>query len=151
MTPKKYSVILAIMAILLSSISFATTLSSDRLYKLADQQYDAGDYETAVHFLKMAVREEPDNSRIHHLLAKSYGRIAENSNWISAIELTLKTRKGLEKAVELDGKNIPALRDLIEFYRQAPAFLGGDHDKANTLTEKIERLRALSQYSPRKP
>lgn len=150
-TTKQRSVILAILVLLASPLSYADSTRADRLYQLADQQYDLGDYETAVQFLKMAIQKEPNNSNYHHLLAKSYGRIAEDSNWISAMELSQKTRKELELAVHLDDTNIPAINDLISFYRKAPGFLGGSLEKADILAEKIERLQAQSYYSPVTP
>ena len=112
--------------------------SASRLYELAQKQYDLEDYETAVELMKMATDLEPNNSKFYHLLGKSYGRIAEQSNLLKAMEFSKKTLKSLEKAVELDDSNFSAMSDLAKYYRAAPVFLGGDLKKANHLQNKVD-------------
>ena len=101
-------------------------------------RFAAQQYQAAVELMQKAVKLEPDNSDFQHLLGKCYGRLAEQSNPISAISLSQKTRKALEKAVQLDGHNISALRDLMEYYRQAPGFLGGSKAKANKIEKRLQ-------------
>ncbi len=107
-------------------------------FKQAQTYYDAGQYNEALSFIKQAVNLAPEESDYHHLLGKCYGRLAENTNWIKAVTLAKKSHYSLERAVELDSENIRALRDLMQYYRRAPGFLGGDKDKA----EEIERILA---------
>ncbi|HEY5573594.1 MAG TPA: hypothetical protein VIK64_11315, partial [Anaerolineales bacterium] len=71
---------------------------------------------------------------------KCYGRLAEQSNFLAAYSLAKKTRKALERAVELDGNNVNALQDLMEYYRQAPGFLGGSKEKAAKIQERLETI-----------
>ena len=106
----------------------------------AKQLYEKKDYLTAISLLEAAIKKDPSQSEYHHLLGKAYGRQAEISSWFKAIGLAKKTRKSLEKAVELDPKNISALRDLRKYYKSAPPFLGGGEDKAKMITKRLEAL-----------
>jgi hypothetical protein len=50
----------------------------------------------------------------------------------------------LEKAVELNPDNIEARFDLLEYYLQAPAFLGGDAAKAQAQAAEIAKRNATA-------
>lgn len=108
--------------------------------KRGQQHYDAGDYEAAIEALSEAVKRDPDNSQYHHSLARAYGRLADQSGWFRAYKLSIKTRQGLERAVELDESNVDALRDLMTFYERAPEFLGGGKDKAEAIRKRLDEL-----------
>jgi hypothetical protein len=51
-----------------------------------------------------------------------------------------KTRKEFEKAVELDEKNYNALEDLMQYYLEAPGFLGGSKKKANEIEKRLNQI-----------
>lgn len=104
------------------------------------QYYNAGDYEAAIEALSEAVKLDPDNSHYHHSLARAYGQLADQSGWFRAYKLSIKTREGLERAVELDAYNVDALRDLETFYERAPEFLGGGKDKAEAIRKRLDEL-----------
>lgn len=112
-----------------------------QLFTAGRIHYAAGEYEAAAKDFNEALRIDPGASTYYHWLAKSYGRLAEAANLLEAYRLSQKTRLGLERAVELDHRNIDALADLIEFYRQAPAFLGGGREKAGDLAKRLDDLK----------
>ena len=116
----------------------------DSLFQQAQASYDAAQYQAALAKIEQAVALAPDNSSYHHLLGKCYGRLAEQSNPLTAFSLAKKTRKSLERAVELDRNNINALKDLMQYYRQAPGFLGGSQKKA----DKIQEILDASDIAP---
>ena len=118
--------------------------SADSLYHQAEARYREQGYKDAAALLRDAVSMAPDESRIHHLLGKCYGRMAETAGPLHAFSLARDTRREFEKAVELDGKNIEALQDLMEYYREAPGFLGGSRKKAVEIEKRISRLNAQS-------
>jgi tetratricopeptide (TPR) repeat protein len=64
------------------------------------------------------------------------------SRWrlFSALSLAGKARQSFEQAVELDGSNIAALSDLLEFYREAPGAIGGGMEKAAAIADRIAKL-----------
>src|SRR5262249_44275912 len=89
-----------------------------------------------------AVLAEPNNSEFVHWLGRTYGRRAETSSPFTALGHASKTRQLFEKAVLLDPHNGEALNDLFDYYLNAPGFLGGGHQKAEQLLQKIEKLDA---------
>ncbi len=121
----------------------AETGSEDQ-FRMGEKYYSRGDYDKAIAAFLAAIEIAPAVSVYHHWLGKSYGRLAQQSGLLKAYNLSSKTREALEQAVALDDTNIDALEDLLEFYEQAPFFLGGGEDKASRLRE---RLRELVQSS----
>lgn len=79
----------------------------------------------------------PNNSRYHLWLGRAYGEKASRASWMSALPLAKKARAEFEKAVELDGRDADARSDLAEFYIEAPAFLGGGKQKAQTQADQL--------------
>jgi tetratricopeptide (TPR) repeat protein len=107
------------------------------LFNHAQTHYAAARFEPALAAIQKAVALVPDNSAYQHLLGKCYGRLAEQANPFAAYTLARKTRKALEKAVELDETNSDALHDLMQYYRRAPALLGGSRKKADAIEKKL--------------
>jgi cytochrome c-type biogenesis protein CcmH/NrfG len=107
---------------------------------LGQSYYMLGDYKKASEAMEKAVSAQPGNSRYYNWLGRAYGRRAENSSPFTAPKYASKTRQAFERAVELDGSNQEALSDLLEYYLEAPGFLGGGLDKAAKLVETIARL-----------
>jgi len=70
-------------------------------------------------------------------LGRAYGRRAETSNPLTAPGYAGKSRQALEKSVRLDPSNKEATGDLLDFYLEAPGFLGGGFDKAHALAKII--------------
>jgi tetratricopeptide (TPR) repeat protein len=95
--------------------------------------YERGEYEAAVDAFEQAIKDGPSRSRYHHWLGKAYGRVAEQSGWFQAFGLAHRTRLAFERAVELDENNREAIEDLMAFYKEAPAFVGGSPEKAESL------------------
>jgi cytochrome c-type biogenesis protein CcmH/NrfG len=109
-------------------------------YWLARSSYELGSIDTAVRAAEDACRLNPQNSEFQMWLGRAYGRKAEIE---SSFFLARKTRRALETAVKLDGTNIAARRNLVEYYTDAPWFLGGSKDKARQQVEAIAALDPL--------
>ena len=58
---------------------------SEQLYSSSVKLFSNSKYEDSIEKLLHAIEKEPNIARYHHLLAKSYGREAENSGWLKAI------------------------------------------------------------------
>jgi tetratricopeptide (TPR) repeat protein len=84
-----------------------------------------------------AITLNPNESNYHLWLGRAYGEKADASSFITAIDLAKKVREQFERAVQLDGNNVPARSDLAEFYADAPGFLGGGKDKARAQAEMM--------------
>jgi Flp pilus assembly protein TadD len=96
-----------------------------------------GEYKKATEAFEKAVALDANNPKLIHWLGRTYGRRAETSNPFSAPGLASKARQMFEKAVELDPTDKDALGDLLDYYLDAPGFLGGGVQKAESLAQMI--------------
>lgn len=109
-------------------------------------EYMLGDYKAATDAFEKATQLNPKASEHWHWLGRTFGRRAEVSSFITAPGYASKARQNFEKAVELDPKNSEAVNDLFEYYLQAPGFLGGGLDKAQSLLGKIEAIDPAEKH-----
>jgi tetratricopeptide (TPR) repeat protein len=118
----------------------ASAAMASEFFARGQQLYESRDFAAAAAAFAEAVRLAPGISRHHHWLGKSYGRLAERSPWLKALDYARKTCASLEQAVALDEYNVEAMRDLLKYYEQAPAILGGSSDRAQALRSRLEVL-----------
>lgn len=123
----------------------ATMTKAERFYNAGYRYYENKKYDEAITQLKSAVALESEVAKYHHILAVSYGREAERCNWFKAMSYAKKTLAHLEKSAELDPDNLEILDDLMDFYREAPGFLGGDTKKADETEALIKKLSLNNQ------
>jgi tetratricopeptide (TPR) repeat protein len=102
--------------------------------------YMQGQFKESIDYLERAVTADPVNSNYIDWLGKAYGRRADQSIFVKALPLAVKTRQCFEKAVALDPANLEALSDLFEFDLEAPALIGGGLDKAEAIASRIAPL-----------
>jgi len=117
--------------------------AEDRLTPFLNQgisAYENADYDYAVNRFKSALLNSPNDSVVHHWLGKSYGRIAEKSGFLKAMTYSRRTLKHLQRAVELDNHNHEATRDLITYYKAAPAIAGGNKKEARRLSVQLQAM-----------
>ena len=146
-TSRRQELFLLLILSLLMLQGQAAETEAETSFQVGRQYYEKKAYAAAIEAFSTAVRLAPEISTYHHWLGKSYGRLAQNSNLLKAYRLSGRTREELERAVALDDKNIEAITDLMEFYRQAPAFLGGGQDKADKLRWRLEELQKQNMSS----
>jgi Tfp pilus assembly protein PilF len=104
------------------------------------EAYAGRDFRRATEILEKAARQEPDNALVQLWLGRAYGRRAENSLPFTAPRYASRARQHFERAVALDPANAEALSDLMEYYIQAPGFLGGGLEKAEGLVAKFRAI-----------
>jgi cytochrome c-type biogenesis protein CcmH/NrfG len=110
------------------------------VYELLGRNYFmTGDFKKATDALEKAVAAEPRNSDYVLWLGRAYGRRAETSNPFSSMGHASKARQYFERSVELNPRNIEALNDLLEYYMEAPGFLGGGMEKAKAVVARISQ------------
>jgi tetratricopeptide (TPR) repeat protein len=118
------------------------------IYQLMGRDYYLlADYKRAVEALEKAVAADPASSENALWLARAYGRRAETSNPISAAGQASKACRYFELAAQLDPKNLDALNDLFDYYLEAPGFLGGGYDKAQTIAARIAGISESEGYA----
>jgi tetratricopeptide (TPR) repeat protein len=104
------------------------------------------DYARAIADGERAVAEQPRDSEYCRWLGRAYGGAAEEKRSFS---MAKKVRAAFEEAVRLDPANLPARRDLMEFYVQAPWIVGGDKGKALEQVEAIARADVVAGHLAR--
>jgi len=108
--------------------------------------YMLTDYHRASEALEKAAAGDPGNSRVALWLGRAFGRRAETSSVFTAPRYASKAHQWFEKAVELNPKNLEALSDLLEYYLEAPGFLGGGFDKAQRVASQMSEIDAAEGH-----
>ena len=109
--------------------------------------FKLGDHKKAIEIFERAIAVAPANSDYQLWLGRAYGRRAETGGWLTAGFQALKARQCFEAAVALDPRDREAMNDLFDYYLNAPSFLGGESDKAESIAGPIEHERpAMNHY-----
>jgi tetratricopeptide (TPR) repeat protein len=107
------------------------------LQLLGQDYFMLGDYKKATEALEKGAALDPENPSLLYWLGRTYARRAETSNPFSAPGWASKARQMFEKSVALDPSNKQATGDLLDYYLEAPGFLGGGMYKAEALAKVI--------------
>jgi tetratricopeptide (TPR) repeat protein len=108
--------------------------------------YMQGDYKRSTESLEKALAAEPGVAMHALWLGRAYGRRAESASIFTAPGLATKARQYLERAVELDPRNLDALADLFDYYVEAPGFLGGGMEKAQRTALQLSLVSPAEGY-----
>ncbi|HKF50922.1 MAG TPA: tetratricopeptide repeat protein [Candidatus Acidoferrales bacterium] len=101
--------------------------------------YEIRDYANAVSELEKATQLDPNSSPYHDWLGRGYGELAARQK---SFLLARRVKKEFQAAVQSDGSNLDARRDLEEYLLQAPWIVGGSKDDA------LVQINAIAQVSP---
>ena len=85
-------------------------------------------------------KASPNDAVAWHWTGRAYAQQALKASIFSKPGWASKLRQAFERSVELDGSNIEARFDLIQFYLRAPGLMGGDVDKARLQAAAIGKL-----------
>lgn len=108
-------------------------------YWLGRSYYELRDYDNSIANLEKAVAIDPKNSLYHQWLGEAYGGKADVDRSFS---FARKVKKEFQAAVNLNGSNIEARRNLEEFCLDAPWIVGGSKDEA------LEQVNAIAAIDP---
>ena len=97
-------------------------------------------YEEAIPWFKKAANGAQCNADYHLWLGRAYGHRAQQVNLFRKPALAKQVHIHFEKAVGCDPDHVAARWDLMEYYMQAPRFLGGSRKKAEEQAAIITRL-----------
>ncbi len=108
-----------------------------------------GKWDDAVRQVEKAVERERTNA-VHYLwLGRACGGRASHSNLFTAPGWAKRVLKAFKTAEELDPCNLDVRFDLMDYYLNAPGFLGGGHDKAEAEAAAIAKLNPSAGYTAR--
>lgn len=110
---------------------------ADAQYYLGRTAFDQKEYDEATDYFDEAIETKDNVADYYNWLGNTYGTIAQDANPIRQGMLAPKMKNAWEKAIELDAKNVEARASLIQYYTQAPGFMGGSFDKAKEVARQI--------------
>lgn len=125
---------------LLETIDEASKDYAEAQFYLGRIAFDKGEYDDAADYFEEATEKNDKNASYFAWLGDSYALIARDANIARQGFLAPKMKAAWEKAVELDSKIIGARFSLIQFYLQAPGFMGGSTNKAIEMAKQIIKL-----------
>jgi tetratricopeptide (TPR) repeat protein len=103
-------------------------------------------HDKAADYFEAATKLDPKNSTYFLWLGRAHGREAQSANVLRQPGLAKRTKAAWERAIELDPDNLDARSDLIQYFVQAPGFVGGSMEKALEQAEEIRKRNALRGY-----
>jgi tetratricopeptide (TPR) repeat protein len=122
-------------------ILLSESAKNPQVLQLIGQDYFMlGDYKKATDALEKAISLGETGPDPYLWLGRAYGRRAETAGPFTAPGYASHARKMFEKAVEVDISNREAAGDLLDYYLNAPAFLGGGMNKAEELAKKVSSV-----------
>lgn len=125
----------------LKSVSEKSTDYAAARYYLGRVAFDKKDYDAASDYFEEATKANGKESEYYQWLGDTYGSIAQDANVFKQGLLAPKMKNAWEHAIALDPKNINARNSLIQFYLQAPGFMGGSIDKARETAKQVIAIK----------
>jgi len=110
-------------------------------YYLGRISFDEKKYDDASDFFEEAVDANDKVAEYHDWLGNVYGTIARDANPLKQGMLAPKMKNQWEKAIALDPSLVGARTSLIQYYLQAPGFMGGSVEKAQETAKQIILLK----------
>jgi tetratricopeptide (TPR) repeat protein len=101
-------------------------------------------YNEAIELLESVTELSPSNTDGHFWLGTSYAQKATQGNLMQKATLAPKIRTSFERVLELSPNNMEAMKILVEFYNQAPSFMGGSPEKALTMAQRIKVINKVA-------
>jgi len=103
----------------------------------------------AIRELREAVRIDPSNGTYHLWLGRAYGDKASHVSFLFATGWARKVAQEFETAVKLSPRDLEARFDLLQFYLEAPALVGGGRLKAQAEAREIAAIDPVQGYLAR--
>jgi tetratricopeptide (TPR) repeat protein len=116
-------------------------------YYLGRIAFDEKNYDDAEEFFEESVDTNDKVAEYHNWLGNTYGQIAQDANMLKKSSLAPKMRSQWEQAVALRPDYIDPRESLVQYYLQAPGFLGGGVDKAEETAKQIMKLNAAKGHA----
>ncbi|GCC50692.1 hypothetical protein SanaruYs_09100 [Chryseotalea sanaruensis] len=115
-------------------------------YFLGRIAFEEKQYEDAADYFEEATEVDSKVADYFNWLGNALGIIARDANPFRQGLLAPKMKSAWESAVALDPRNLDARRSLIEYYTQAPGFMGGSFEKAHDVALQIRKLDAAEGH-----
>ncbi|HCD52557.1 MAG TPA: hypothetical protein DEQ34_08925 [Balneolaceae bacterium] len=122
--------------------TFRNILKQDKkntqaMFYMGRIEFERKEYGDAADWFEEVLDKEPGSSLYHMWMGHANGRLAQNASVLRQAGYARKCRNSYQKAIELDPNNLTARKYLIDYYLQAPGFLGGGRDNAEKEATEI--------------
>lgn len=134
-------------AVLLPATATAQTAADH--FRAGRAAMDSNKADAAVKEFETAVSQEGANADYHLWLGRALGTVAQNASVLRQPFLAKRVKSEFERTVALDPANVGAHEGLVQFYLQAPGFMGGSIGKAREQAEAIARVAPLRGHMQR--
>jgi tetratricopeptide (TPR) repeat protein len=134
---------------LLEELKNASSDHAEIRFWLAKSYVKIRKWDDAVREMEKAVALQPSNADYHLWLGRFCGFQAEHSSFIKAPFRARRVLKEFEAAQALAPDDLDVRFDLLEYYLEAPGFLGGGKDKAEIEAKVIAKLNPMKGYIAR--
>lgn len=115
-------------------------------YYLGRIAFDQKKYDAAADYFEEATEANDKVADYFSWLGDTYATIAQNANVLKQGMLAPKMKSAWEKTIALDPKNLAARTSLIQYYLQAPGFMGGSVDKAKEVAGQVLKLKPVEGH-----
>jgi tetratricopeptide (TPR) repeat protein len=110
-------------------------------YYLGRIAFDENKLDDAEEFFEEAIDHNDKAAEYHNWYGNALGRIAQNANMVRQGLLAPKMKNAWERAVQLNPQYVDPRQSLIQFYLQAPGFMGGSVEKAKQMAVEIKKVK----------
>lgn len=100
------------------------------------------DLDRAVNYFEKAIELDGGIAEYYDWLGRAYGSKAQKASKLKQPFLAKKTKNAWEKGLSIDPNNLDIMEDLVQYYLQAPGFLGGSRDKARDMINEVKKRNA---------
>lgn len=108
--------------------------------------FEKQDLPASSEYFEEAIEANGKVANYHYWLGAAYGVEAQRSNIVKQGWMASKIKDAFERCVALDPKHQDALDGLMQFYLQAPSFMGGDPAKAMEMANLIKEISPLAGH-----
>jgi tetratricopeptide (TPR) repeat protein len=109
-------------------------------YYLGRIAFNEKKLDEAQEYFEEAIDANDQVADYHNWLGNAYGSIAQNANMMRQGMLAPKMKGAWERAVALEPTMLEPRQSLIQYYLQAPGFMGGSVEKARETALAIKKI-----------
>lgn len=113
---------------------------AEALFYLGRIAFDEKKYDDAVDYFEEAIEENESIGNYYTWYGNAIGTLTQSASKIRQGMLAPKIKNAYEKAVEIDPSDLDAQWGLVEFYSQAPGFMGGSWENALKAADGIAKV-----------
>lgn len=119
---------------------------AEALFYLGRIAFDKKEFEDAAEYFQSAIDKKEDVAKYHTWYGNAIGTLTQSASKIRQGFMAPKIKNAYERAVALDPKDLDAQWGLVEFYSQAPGFMGGSWEKALKAADDIAKVNKVEGH-----